>query len=89
MQGSMLAMYALPLHPVPAGESSTSASAEPDSSEQPPAAKRPRSSGEGPSGGGGGGRGRMPVLAWVGRTADVLGKFDVARAKELGIPPGT
>lgn len=91
-QGAMLAMHALPLRPAGPTTATAAASAEEeaagvdDANGEPPAAKRARPSSPPPAVGTG--RGGMPVLAWVGRTADVLGKFDVARAKALGIPPG-
>ena len=96
-QGPMLAMHALPLRP---STPTTTGGAEPipaaseegkeeASGSVPPAAKRARpSSSSSSSPAAAGGRGGMPMLAWVGRTADVLGRFDVAKAKELGIPPG-
>lgn len=31
---------------------------------------------------------RRPVIAWIGQTATVRGKFDVNKAKALGIPAG-
>eukprot|EP00624_Nannochloropsis_granulata_P002597 evm.model.NODE_23078_length_13312_cov_30.534330.2 len=96
MQGPTLAMHALPLFP----NSSACAPAPEQEPPQPPpeqeqekgqqqngnepTTKRPRiataipiSSASSP-----------PNVAWVGQTASVLGKFDVVRARELGIPTG-
>jgi len=95
MQGPTLAMHALPLL-------STSSPSAPGTEQEPPqppseqqeqqeqqygnepTAKRPRVATTGPTPS----ASLPPCVAWVGQTASVLGKFDVRRAKELGIPTG-
>ena len=80
-------MYALPLAPAAAAAAASSSS----SAAEEPVSKRPRPSEEGAAETPAAGGGRPvagPVIAWVGRTADLQGKFDVAKAKALGIPPG-
>ena len=97
MQGPTLAMHALPLLPT----ASASAPATEQEPPQPPpeqqqeqqqqeqngnepTAKRPRAATASPTPS----TSPSPCVAWVGQTASVLGKFDVRRAKELGIPTG-
>ncbi|KAM3577138.1 hypothetical protein VYU27_001055 [Nannochloropsis oceanica] len=95
MQGPTLAMHALPLLPTlspctgapeqqPPQLPAEHEQMEEQQNGKEPMAKRPRTATASPFSS----ASSPPIMAWVGLTASVLGKFDVVRARELGIPTG-